>query len=118
MDPPQRETSRFLCKMALETLAETLSSKPDGSEVLVDEPYCDNARAFARDGTNFSNWPYWQRRIFPEETLMRHPETHQWVQAGFGCCLFMNRQHETLFAFCFYGTEFVINVGGPLHAWL
>ena len=25
----------------------------------------------------------------------------------------MSKFRETLFAFCFYGTEFVINVGGP-----
>ena len=73
----------------------------------------NNIREYARYGTNYKHWPYSQRRIFPEKTLMRHPETDEWVQAGFGSCWFMNRRRETLSAFLFYGTEFVINVGGP-----
>jgi len=44
---------------------------------------------------------------------MRHPDTNDWVHAGFSCGLFTNKRHETLFAFCLYGVEFVINVGGP-----
>jgi hypothetical protein len=112
MDPPKREMSRFLCKMALESLAETLSSKDDGTEMMVEAEFYENARNYARYGTNFPNWPYSQRRIFPNETLMRHPDTDEWVQAGFGCCWFMSMHRETLFAFCFYGVEFVINVGG------
>ena len=113
MEPPKREMSRFLCKMALEAIAETCSSKEGGSEIVVDAEFYDNARTYARYGTNFPEWPYSQRRIFPEETLMRHPDNGEWVQAGFGCCWFMNKRRETLFAFCFYGIEFVINVGGP-----
>ena len=113
MNPPEREMSRFLCKMALETVAETFSSRSGGTEIIVDEEFYDNARVYARYGTNYSAWPYSQRRIFPEETLMRHPISKEWVHAGFGCDWFMNKRRETLFAFCFYGTEFVINVGGP-----
>jgi hypothetical protein len=112
-DPPQREMSRFLCKMALETVAELFCAGPRGTEQLVDETYFDSIRTFARYGSNFKKWPYSQRRVFPHDTLMRHPETNEWVQAGFGCGLFMNKRHETFFAFCLYGIEFVINVGGP-----
>lgn len=113
MDPPKREMSRFLCKMALEVVAEACSSREGDWEFIVDAEFYDNARTYAREGTNFSEWPYSQRRIFPERTLMRHPESGEWVQAGFGCCWFMNKRRETLFVFCFYGIEFVINVGGP-----
>lgn len=112
-NPPPREMSRFLCKMALETVAEVFCSAPGKTEHLVDEPFFDNIRDYARHGMNFKEWPYSQRRIFPLGTLMRHPETEQWVQAGFGCCLFMNKRQETLFAFVFYGVEFVVNIGGP-----
>jgi hypothetical protein len=113
MDPPKREMSRFLCKMALETIAETFSLKAVGTEELVDEPFFDDVRSFARYGNNYPEWPYSQRRIFPEETVMRHSKTNEWVQVGFGCRWFMNGHKETLFAFCFYGVEFVINIGGP-----
>jgi hypothetical protein len=113
MDPPKREMSRFLCKMALETVAETFASGKGGTETVVDSAFFDNIRTYARYGNNYSEWPYSQRRIYPENTLMRHPETNAWVQAGFGCCWFMNKRRETLFVFCFYGIEFVVNVGGP-----
>lgn len=112
-DPPTREMSRFLCKMALESMAELFCSDSDGATHLIDEPFFDNVRNFARYGNNFKAWPFSQRRIFPIDTLMLHPETNEWVQAGFGCGLFMNKRLETFFAFVFYGVEFVINIGGP-----
>ena len=113
MNPPEREMSRFLSKIALETIAENFSSEEGGTEEMVDEPFFDNIRAYARYGTNYTDWPYSQRRIYPEDTQMRHPETNEWVRAGFGCCWFMNRRKETLCGFSFYGIEFVINAGGP-----
>jgi hypothetical protein len=109
-DPPPREMSRFLCKMALEAVAELFYPE---TERLADEAFFDSIRNYARHGMNFKEWPYSQRRVFPQNTLMRHPNTNQWVQAGFGYCLFMNKRQETLFAFVFYGVEFVVNVGGP-----
>jgi hypothetical protein len=113
MDPPKREMSRLLAKMALETVAETLSVEPGASDIVVDTEFFDNIRQYARCGNNFPEWPYSQRRIFPPDTLMRHPKTNEWVRAGFGCGWFMNKHRETLFFFLFYGVEFVINVGGP-----
>jgi hypothetical protein len=113
MNPPEREMSRFLCKMALETVAENFCLAPDGMDMIIDSPFFDNIRMYSRYGTNYLNWPYSQRRIFPEKALMRHPKTNKWVHAGFGCGWFMNKRKETLFVFCFYGVEFVINVGGP-----
>jgi len=112
-DLPKREMSRFLCKMAFESVAELFCKDLRRVECLGDEPFFDNVRKFARYGDNVKEWPFSQRRIFPHNTLMRHPDTKEWVQAGFGCSLFMNRRRETLFAFVFYGVEFVINVGGP-----
>jgi hypothetical protein len=112
-DPPQVEMSRFLCKMALEAVAELFVSGPGGVARLVDEPYFDNIRTYARYGVTFKDWPFSQRRIYPIDTLMRHPDTNEWVQAGFGCGLFMNGRLETFFAFVMYGVEFVVNVGGP-----
>lgn len=112
-DPPPKEMSRFLCKMALETVAELFSKEESSMSLVVDDAYFDNIRAFARYGSQQAEWPFSQRRVFPHGTLIRHPDTSKWVEAGFGCGLFMNKRRETLFAFCFYGVEFVVNVGGP-----
>lgn len=112
-DIPQREMSRFLCKMAFEASAELFLKDADELEKLVDEPFYDNIRHFVRVGNKPERWPFSQRIVFPSDTLMRHPETNEWVVAGFGCTLFMTRRNETFFAFLMYGVEFVINVGGP-----
>jgi len=113
MDPPKREMSRFLCKMALETVAELFTHNEGGTETMVDESFFDNIRTYVRYGNNFAEWPYSQRRIYPETTLMRHPKTKKWVPVGFGCTVFATKRLETLFVFCLYGVEFVLNVGGP-----
>ena len=44
---------------------------------------------------------------------MKHLKTGEWVQAGFGCDVFLTSFPETYFVFMFYGMEFVINIGGP-----
>jgi len=111
--PPQREMSRFLCKMALEALYQRFAADPELIALLIDEPHYDRIRDFARRGNEALIWPYRERPIFPEETEMRHPTTGKWVQFGFGYDLFMTRSRETYFAFCYYGTEYVLNVGGP-----
>jgi hypothetical protein len=119
---PKREMSRFLCKMAYETFAELFCKSLQGTSHLINEPFLNNIRRYARYGDNFKEWPFSQRRIFPHDTLMQHPTTNEWVHAGFGCGLFMNKRRETLFGFIFYGVEFVVNIGGPsvagYHEWL
>jgi hypothetical protein len=113
VNPHQREMSRFLAKMALEAVALRFSHSPELLDLIIDDTHYDRIRNWARRGDNLKEWPYHQRRIYPEETLMHHPKTKEWVQAGFGYDLFVNRRRETYFAFCLYGHEFVINVGGP-----
>lgn len=113
LNPPKREMSRLLAKMALEAVALRFIGGEGGTDKLIDEPFFDSIRNYARVGNSVSDWIYHQRRIFPEETLMRHAKTGEWVQAGFGFDIFLNKRRETLFAFCLYGVEFVINVGGP-----
>lgn len=87
--------------------------QPSDVERLVEEAHFDRIRDYARLGENYDHWPYHERRIFPTDTLMRHPRTSEWVQAGFGYDLFVTRRRETFFAFLLYGVEWVINLGGP-----
>jgi hypothetical protein len=103
--------SRFLAKMAIE--AHWLRFHPDYIERFLDEPHYDRLRNWARRGDNYDDWPFSYKTIYPEDTLMRHPETNTWVQAGYAFDLFLAKRRETFFAFCLYGREFVINVGGP-----
>ena len=115
VDPPERDMSRFLAKMALEALfarfCDTVGEK-EAYDILSAEHY-DKVREWARYGHNFAEWPYHYRAYFPEETLMEHPETKEWVQFGFGYDLLLTDRPETYFVFSIHGHEFVINLGGP-----
>ena len=73
----------------------------------------DRIRIWARRGDNYDTWPFHKRRIFPDDTLMRHPNTRAWVRHGFAYDLLLTSLPETYFAFCMFGMEYVINVGGP-----
>lgn len=113
-DVPDELMPRFLAKMGLETLAELfLADRSALASLVVEQPAFDAIREFARKGPPSANWPVSKRRIYPVETKMVHPDTGAWVQAGFGCRVFRTRRSETYFAFCLYGMEFVINLGGP-----
>jgi len=113
-DVPDDLMPRFLAKMGLETVAERYASDlPTLISRVVDEPAWDEIRDFARQGSLNTIWPVSKRRVYPVDTLMTHPDTGAWVQAGFGCRTLYTRRRETYFAFCIYGMEFVINLGGP-----
>jgi HNH endonuclease len=115
VDPPEKEMSRFLAKMAFESLYRrfALVEGPDIAREMVSSDHYDNIRCWARYGHNFRKWPYHYRAYFPEETLMEHPETKKWVQFGFGHDLLVTDHPETYFVFSYYGHEFTINLGGP-----
>jgi hypothetical protein len=113
IDPPQREMSRLLAKMALERCFSDSQRENKPSQQLVFDRYFDNIRRWARHGDNFPHWPYHQRTIYPQETQMRHPTTNEWVKVGIGQGLFHTTSPETYYSVVLYGTEFVINVGGP-----
>jgi hypothetical protein len=102
----------MLSKMAIEKCFDNFLKGGTNTDAIFDS-YFDNIRRWARMRDNFSNWPYHQQTIYPQETLMRHPETRAWVKAGIGQGLFHTPSPETYYTICLYGLEFVINVGGP-----
>ncbi len=115
VQPPKREMSRFLAKMAFEAIFarfSLVSGAPAALDLVSTEHY-DNIRKWGRFGNNFKDWPYHYRAYFPEETLMEHPETKKWVQFGFGYDLLLTDYPETYFVFSYHGHEFSINLGGP-----
>lgn len=113
--PPQKEMSRFLAKMGFETVFARFcitSGKHKAYDLISAEHY-DKIREWARYGHKFSVWPYHYRAYFPEETLMVHPVTNEWVQVGFGYDLLVTDTSETYFVISFHGHEFALNLGGP-----
>jgi hypothetical protein len=115
LEPPKREMSRFLAKMAFEALAQRHTWTEDGShDNLIDHPHWDAIRDWARRGKGVAaHWPYSQRVIAPELSYMHLEESNTWVRAGFIYDIFMTKRRETYFGLCLYGYEWVINLGGP-----
>jgi hypothetical protein len=105
--------SRLLAKMSLELLGLRFLHDPQLIDRLIQDDHWERIRRWARFGDNFDDWPYANRSVFPEETLMRHPDTGVLVQAGYSLDLFVTKRRETFLAFILYGHEFVINTGGP-----
>lgn len=112
IDPPQQEMSRFLAMFALEALALRFSYAGD-LDFIIDEPSFDLIRNYARYGKGVKEWPFHRQVLFPMDTLMRHPETGEWVQVGFGHDIIITPTPETYVSFNLYGVQFTINVGGP-----
>ncbi|WP_232535888.1 MULTISPECIES: hypothetical protein [Pseudomonas] len=112
IDPPQKEMSRFLAMMALEALA-LRYVKLGSVDVIIDDPAYDAIRRFARYGEGVDYWPYHRQVLFSMDAQMRHPDTGQWVHAGFGHDLILTPHPETYFTFLLYGVNFAINLGGP-----
>jgi hypothetical protein len=110
-DMPERDMSRFLAKMALEVVYFRLGEEL--RDLLLDSDHYDRIRIWARRGDNYNTWPFHKRRIFPDDTLMRHPATGAWVRHGFAYDLLLTSRPETFFVFCIFGNEYAINVGGP-----
>jgi len=113
IDPPQREMSRLLAKMALERCFSDFERANKDSDKLIFDRYFDNIRRWARYGDNFSRWPYHQRTIYPQDAQMLHPTTNEWIKAGIGQGLVHTPSPETYLSILLYGTEFILNLGGP-----
>jgi hypothetical protein len=113
VNPPKKEMARFLAKMALEALVYRHEGKQEWLDMIIESPHYDLIREFARSGRSFREWPFHQRRIFPEETQMIHPDTGKWVQVGFGHDIMLTSYPETYFIFLYYGIEYAFNIGGP-----
>lgn len=105
--------SRLLGKIALEVFALRLLAVPAEIERLIDDPHWDRIRRWVRVGDNTDHWPFHMRKIYPEETLMAHPASGDWVQAGYIIDLLLTRRREHYIVWIFYGYEFALNLGGP-----
>ena len=57
IDPPRKEMSRFLAKMALEAVAFRLLNVKSDLSRLIDEPHYDLIRNYARFGAGVKDWP-------------------------------------------------------------
>jgi len=102
--------SRFLAKIALESMAARLLGHPEGLAYLSDEPQLDAIRDHARRGRTPA-WPVHIRRIYPSEASVPSEDGPQQVvhESDF----LVTDANEWYFVLAVFGTEFAINIGGP-----
>jgi hypothetical protein len=114
-DPPSRILfARFLGKVAIEAMAsQFLASDPAMLHQLVENTLLDSLRNYVRWGSpRHLEWPFLRRRLyaqncsFTDQAGLQYEVLHEWMFLG-------TEQGEIYFVLAIFGTEYVINVGGP-----
>ncbi len=110
--PKGHGISRFLGKVAIETLALTGLNIPSGIEEIIDKPELDELRQYVRRGNPSKDWPFHMRRIYHEDK--------SFYEASYGECeilhsfkLLYTESQELYLVLVIFGIEYCINMGGP-----
>jgi len=103
--------SRFLAKVALESMADRLSEHPEGLDYLCDERQLDLLRNHARRGTT-PVWPVHKRRIYDANGKTFGPGGSA-KQVVHESDFLVTPTSEWYFVLAIFGEELAINLGGP-----
>lgn len=103
--------SRFLSKVALESMALRVCMYDGGVDYLCDHEQLDDLRDHARRG-RIADWPVHVRRIYPADARATDSDG-KYVQTIHESDFLVTGSSEWFFALALFGVEFVINLGGP-----
>ena len=114
-EPDEYVVSRFLGKVAIEALARTALSVPGGLNEIVDKQELDLLRNYVRRGSTEVVWPFYQRRIYPEDAVF--------YEEGYGYYEVLH-EHKFLYPFfpesvelylvlAIFGVEYTLNMDAP-----
>lgn len=109
--PSETIISRFMAKVALESMAARLVAYPDGLAYLCDEAQLDELRSHARLG-HLENWPVHIRRLYPTNGVVFGHDARP-EQIVHESDFLMTPWSEWYFILVIFGVEFTINLGGP-----
>lgn len=112
--PPLSEeqlVSRFLGKVAMETLALIALEIPNGLSEITDKPELDELRNYVRGYSPLRDWSFHVRHIYPEDKVF--------YEEGYGECeilhsfkLLYTECQELYLVLVIFGVEYCINMGG------
>jgi HNH endonuclease len=108
--PSDKIISRFLAKVAVESMAERLLNIPGGVDYIVDEAQLDTIRNHARRGDT-PDWPHHSRRIYDVHEKWTD-ELGSEVQMVHESDILQTTWGEWFFVLAIFGLELVINYGG------
>jgi hypothetical protein len=111
--PKPQLFSRFLAKVAVESMAQRLlSSESDLFREFIDDKQVDLLRGYARYGKSGLDWLYSERRIYCSDLSFSDGDgkpyevLHEWT-------FLYTDLKEMYFVIAILGVEYAINVGGP-----
>ena len=111
-EPDQQLLSRFLAKIAIESLALKFSGMAGGIREVQEKSELNPLREYARKGALGSSWPYHSRPLYPSDFLFVESESepyevlHEWT-------FLYTKGGELYFVLALFGIEYAINMGGP-----
>jgi hypothetical protein len=111
-EPDQQLLSRFLAKIAIESLALKFSDMVRGIREVEEKSELNPLREYARKGAPGSSWPYHSRPLYPSDFLFVESESepyevlHEWT-------FLYTKGGELYFVLALFGIEYAINMGGP-----
>jgi len=103
--------SRFLCKIALEVMAQRLLEFSEGLNYLIDEKQLDPIRNYVRYDKSKEIWQYNFRKIYSEDEMF-YDKSDKPTDMVFEYDIFVTEHSEYYFVIIIKGYEFVINIGG------
>lgn len=103
--------SRFVAKIALESMAQRLKDSSEGLAYLCDETQLDALRDHARRGRT-PVWPVHVRQLYPADGFIIDDEGER-AQVVHESDFLVTAAGEWYFVLALFGTEFAINLAGP-----
>lgn len=103
--------SRFMAKIALESMAARLETSEGGLDYLCGEAQLDPLRDHARRGTT-PIWPVHVRQLYPSDGYIVDASGDR-QQIVHESDFLVTAAGEWYFVLALFGTEFAINLGGP-----
>lgn len=110
--PDEQLISRFLGKVAIEVLAFRLSGSPKGLHEVINKPELDKLRYYVRFGDPRMRWPFYRRRIYPEDKVF-YEEGYGQYDVPHEFDLLYTESLELYLVLAIFGVEYSLNMGGP-----
>lgn len=109
------DMSRFLGKIAIEALANTLLGVPGALLELVDKEELDPLRHYVRNGSTTTVWPFHHRRIYPEGSVFDDPPCSSYEVLHEYTHFYPSYPQltELYFVLAIFGMEYAINMDAP-----
>jgi len=111
--PNHQLFSRFLAKVAIESMAQRLlNGEGDLLREFIDDEQLALLRNYARHGKSGLHWPYSERQIYSSDVLFPdangnpYEVLHEWT-------FLYTDPKEMYFVIAILGVEYAINIGGP-----